>query len=340
MDGRDMAAPSASEEILEPDLSICDAHHHLWDVPAQRYLLDDFLKDADCGHRIEATVYVEAGSFDRADGPAHLRSVGETEFAVGVAAMAASGRYGATRVAAGIVSHADLSIGAGVGELLVAHRAAGGARLSGVRQSAAWDADPAITAGRLYAPPELYRQPSFRAGFAELRQFALTFDAFVNHPQLADVTDLAHAFPDQTIILDHVGGLLGIGPYAGKHDAIFIEWRRSMKELSACPNVRVKLGGLGLTRCGFGFHRLPEPPDSAHLAEVWRPWIETSIEAFGSDRCMFESNFPVDRRSTSYAVLWNAFKRITSGALASDKAALFRDTALRTYGIGAEAQAS
>lgn len=340
MEGRDMAAPFAGEEILDPDLPICDAHHHLWDVPAQRYLLDDFLGEAGGGHRIDATVYVEAGSFNRAEGPPHLRSVGETEFAVGVAAMASSGRYGATRVAAGVIAHAELSMGAGVIELLAAHRAAGRERLCGVRQSGAWDADPAITGGRLHAPPNLYRQAAFRAGVAELQQFELTFDAFVNHPQIPDVTDLARTFPDQLIILDHVGGLLGIGPYAGKHADIFVGWRRSIRELAACPTVRVKLGGLGLTRCGFGFHRLPEPPDSAHMAEVWRPWIETCIESFGSDRCMFESNFPVDRRSASYAVLWNAFKRIAAGASDDEKAALFRDTAFRTYGIGVEANAS
>lgn len=335
-----MAAPFAGEEILDPDLPICDAHHHLWDVPAQRYLLDDYLADAGGGHRVESTVYVEAGSFNRAGGPPPLRAVGETEFAVGVAAMAASGRYGATRVAAGIVAHAELSIGAGVGEVLAAHRAAGGDRLCGVRQSGAWDADPAVAGGRLHAPPELYRQASFRAGFAELRQFGLTFDAFVNHPQLADVVDLARAFPDQLIVLDHVGGLLGVGPYAGRHDEIFMEWRRSISALAACRNVRVKLGGLGLTRCGFGFHRLPEPPSSERLAQVWRPWIESCIEAFGSDRCMFESNFPLDRRSTSYVVLWNAFKRIAAGASATEQAALFRDTALRTYGIATGATAS
>ena len=339
MDARDTAA-RAGEEILDPDLPICDSHHHLWDTGTHRYLLGDFQEDVRGGHRIESTIYVEAGSFERAGGPIHLRSVGETEFAVGVAAMAASGRYGATRVAAGIIAHADLSMGASAGELLAAHRSAGGARLCGIRQSGAWDADPAIAGGRLHAPPQLYRQPAFRAGFGELRQFALTFDAFVNHPQLDDVTDLARTFPDQPIILDHVGGLLGIGPYADRHDAIFVAWRRSMRELANCPNVRVKLGGLGLTRCGFRFHRLPEPPDSRHLAEVWRPWIETCIEAFGSARCMFESNFPVDRRSTSYAVLWNAFKRLAAAASAGEKAALFRDTALETYGIGAEVHAS
>lgn len=335
-----MAAPFAGEEILDPDLPICDAHHHLWDVPAQRYLIDDYLRDAGGGHRIESSVYVEAGSFDRADGPPQLRTLGETEFAVGVAAMASSGRYGATRVAAGIVAHADLSMGAGVGEILAAHRAVGRERLCGVRQSGAWDADPAIAGGRVRSPPKLYRQKSFRAGFAELGRFGLAFDAFVNHPQLPDVTDLARAFPDQSIVLDHVGGLLGMGPYAGKRDAIFVEWRRWMTALAACPNVRVKLGGLGLTRCGFGFHRLPEPPGSRHLAEVWRPWIETCIALFGSGRCMFESNFPVDRRSTSYTVLWNAFKRITAGASDDEKADLFRDTALRTYGIGTGVRAS
>ncbi len=339
MHRRDAVAPSVGEDILEPGLPICDAHHHLWDLPAQRYLLDEFLVDAGGGHAVESTVYVEAGSFNRANGPPELRVIGETEFASGVAAMAASGRYGATRVATGIVASAELSMGARVGEVLAAHRAAGRERVRGVRQSAAWDADPGIVGGRIHAPPGLYLQPAFRQGFAELRQFGLVFDAFVNHPQLPDVVDLARAFPDQPIVLDHTGGLLGVGPYAGRHEQIFVEWRRAMLELAGCLNVVVKLGGLGLTRCGFGFHRLPEPPSSARLAQAWRPWIETCIEAFGSARCMFESNFPVDKRSTSYTLLWNAFKRVAAGCSDAQKAALFSDTAKRVYGMGVEASA-
>lgn len=325
---------SRQEEILEPDLPICDPHHHLWDFPAHRYLLPELLADTGSGHRIESTVFVECTAFYRAGGPPELRVVGEAEFVNGVAAMAASGRYGPTLACAGIVGRADLALGARVEEVLAALVAAGNGRFRGIRHAAGWDASDAIHNSHTAPPRELYRDPAFREGFARLRRFELSFDAWLYHPQLSDVTDLARAFPEQSIVLDHVGGPLGIGPYAGRREAIFAEWRRAIRDLAACPNVYVKLGGLGMKICGFEFHKRPQPPSSEELAAAWRPYVETCIEAFGPERCMFESNFPVDKASCSYALLWNAFKRLAAGASADEKAALFRGTAMRFYRLG------
>ncbi len=323
------------EAILEPDLPICDPHHHLWDFPTNRYLLPDLLADTGSGHRVERTVFVECTAFYRADGPEALRVAGETEFVNGAAAMAASGRYGATRACAGIVGYADLTLGAAVEEVLAAHVAAGNGRFRGIRHAAGWDASAEVQNSHTKPPPELYRRADFRQGFARLRQFGLSFDVWLYHPQLADVADLARAFPDQPMVLDHVGGPLGIGPYADRRDEVFPHWRQAIRELARLPNLSVKLGGLGMKICGFAFHKRPEPPSSEELAALWRPYIETCVEAFGAERCMFESNFPVDKVSCGYAVLWNAFKRLAAGASAAEKAALFRDTAMRFYRLQA-----
>jgi predicted TIM-barrel fold metal-dependent hydrolase len=320
------------EEILEPELAIVDPHHHLWDFPRHRYLLPDLLADTDSGHRVLSTVFVECTACYRADGPAALHTLGETEFANGIAAMSASGAYGATAVAKGIVGMVDLTLGARVEEVLRLHMAAAGPRFKGVRHAAGWDASPEINNSHTHPPRHLYRDDTdFRAGFAVLGRLGLSFDAWLYHPQLSDLTALARAFPGQQIILDHVGGPLGIGPYAGRNAENFATWKRSITELAGCPNVVVKLGGLGMRITGFAFHHRPQPPTSTELAESWRPYIETCIEAFGPTRSMFESNFPVDKISAPYTVYWNAFKCLAAGASEHEKAALFRTTAERCY---------
>ena len=321
---------SRPEEILEPDLPICDPHHHLWDFPNGRYLLDELLGDMTSGHRIESTVFVECTAFYRAGVPQHRSFVGETEFVNGVAAMSASDRYGPVRACEGIVGRADLA-GPDVDKVLAAHVRAGNGRFRGIRHAGAWDASPEIREAHTHPPQGLYASPAFRAGFARLKDHGLSFDAWQFHTQIAEVTDLARAFPETTIILDHVGGPLGIGPYAGRRDAVFAAWKRDIKELAREPNVVVKLGGLGMATCGFGFHHRETLPDSAELADAWRPWLETCIEAVGPARGMFESNYPVDGVSCSYAVLWNALKRVAAGASADDKRLLFRDTARSVY---------
>lgn len=344
---------SEKADILEPHRPIIDPHHHLWDrsrldlgaMPfaehgfsrmlreRPRYMLDELLADTDRGHDIRATVFIECRAMYRADGPKPLRSVGETEFVNGVAAVAASGVYGDTRACAGIVGHADLRLGADVAEVLEAHLSAGQGRFRGIRHSAAYDADenvlgPLSTRG---TPAHLLRDPDFRKGFAELAPRGLSFDAWLLEPQLPDLVDLAQAFPDTTIVLDHVGGPVGIGVYAGQRDARFDEWRRRIKALAACDNVVVKLGGLAMPFAGFEWSYEHRPASHEALAGAWAPYIETCIEAFGATRCMFESNFPVDHFSCDYATLWNAFKYLTRGCSEDEKNALFFDTAARVY---------
>jgi L-fuconolactonase len=324
------------EEIIDPALPICDPHHHLWDFSSSRYLLPELLADIGAGHNVESTVFVECTAFYRADGPLELQPIGETEFVNGVAAMAASGRYGKTRACAGIVGYADLMRGASVESVLAAHVAAGNGRFRGIRHAAAWDASDKVRNSHTNPPRDLFRLPLFREGFAKLTQFKLSFDVWLYAPQLPDVTDLARAFPDQPIVLDHVGGPLGIGPYRELRSELFPAWQRAIRELATCANVRAKLGGLGMKSCGFDFDKRPTPPSSEELAAAWRPYIETCIEAFGAQRCMFESNFPVDKVSCSYAALWNAFKRVAGASSPDEKAALFRDTALRFYRLDRE----
>jgi L-fuconolactonase len=324
-----------TEQPLEPELPICDPHHHLWGLrPAAvspQYLLDELLDDVGSGHNIVSTVFIECGAMYKADGPPEFRSVGETEFVNGVAAMSASGMHGGTRVAAGIVGTADLRLGSSVGQVLDAHIAAGGGRFRGIRQAAAWDADPAFPPGRGAPGSGLFRRDDFRAGFKELAPRQLSFEVWCYHPQIPDATDLARAFPDTTIILDHFGGPLGIGTYAGQADEIFAEWQTMISDLAACPNVVAKLGGLNMELNGFGWHAQPRPPSSVELAAATRRYYEFTIEKFGVNRCMFESNFPVDKLSTSYGVLWNSVKRLTADYSTLEKAQLFHDTAARVY---------
>lgn len=319
------------EDILEPDLAIVDPHHHLWDHKRHRYLLDELRADTGSGHRIVATVFVDCMAFYRDDGPPALRPVGETEFANGVAAMCASGVYGELRACAGIVGFADLTLGAAVAEVLQAHIAAGNGRFKGIRHAGGWDASPMIHNSHTKPSRGLYGETGFREGFAQLAPLGLSFEAWQYHPQLPDVIALARAFPGAAIILNHCGGPLGVGPYAGRTEETFAQWRRHIAELATCPNVTVKLGGLGMRIGPIGHFSLPDPPSSLQVADAWRPWIEACIESFGASRCMFESNFPVDKLSASYAVLWNAFKRLAAGVSADEKADLFAGTARRVY---------
>ena len=327
-------AGAAPEAILEPELPIVDPHHHLWQRGDHRYLLDELRADLETGHNIVATVFLECHSMYRADGPPQMRPVGETEFVAGIAAMSASGGYGRTRVAAGIVGAADLTLGDRVEPVLIAHLRAGGDRFRGVRHSAGYDADPSIGNSRPDLQPGLYARPDFRAGLARLSALGLSFDAWLYHPHLADVVNLARAFPATPIVMGHVGGVLGYGPYAGRQSEILAAWKRSMAELATCPNVVVKLGGMVNRGAGFDFHSAAAPPSSEAIAAIWRPYVETCIELFGARRCMFEGNFPVDKMAVGYAALWNAFKRIAAGASRDEKLALFGGTAARFYRLG------
>jgi L-fuconolactonase len=323
------------EEILEPELPIVDPHHHLVDrANTGRYLLPDLLADTGSGHNIVATVYLEWLSMYRQDGPMEMRPVGEVEFANGVAAMAASGLYGNTRVCAGIVAYADLMLGAAVEKVLEAMIMAGGGRFRGIRYITASHPDEAARGSSVNRPAGLLMEPKLREGFARLHPLGLSFDAWMYFTQLGELIDLARAFPETPIVLNHVGGAIGIGPYAGRRDEVFVEWKGRIEELARCPNVHIKLGGLGMRLFGFDVHEGASPPSSEQLAAAWRPYIETCIAAFGSERAMFESNFPVDKGSGGYAVFWNAFKRLAAGCSPAEKMTLFRGTADRFYRLG------
>jgi predicted TIM-barrel fold metal-dependent hydrolase len=323
------------EEILEPGLPIIDPHHHLIDRPESGcYLMPDLLTDIASGHNVVATVYLEWLSMYRADGPVEMRPIGEIEFANGVAAMSASGGYGTPRLCAGIVGHADLMVGASVTKVLEAMIVAGGGRFRGIRYIASSDPEQAQWGATAVRPEGLLLDKKLREGFAQLAPLGLSFDAWVYHPQLGDLVDLARAFPGTPIMLNHVGGPIGLGRYKGKRDEVFADWSARIRELAACPNVHVKLGGLGMKMFGFDVHEGELPPSSEQLAAVWRPYVETCISAFGPSRAMFESNFPVDKGSYGYGVYWNACKRMAAGASAAEKADLFHGAASRFYRLG------
>lgn len=318
------------EAALDPALPIVDAHHHLWDAPHPRYLLDELLGDVGGGHDIRATVCVEARHMWRADGPEALRPVGEVEFANGIAAMSASGGYGPARINAAIVGHADLALGSRVAPVLDALIAAGNGRLRGVRHSTA--NDPAV---RRLAPAGLLRERAFHEGFACLQQRGLTFDLWAYHPQLDDALVLARAFPEAPIALNHLGGRIGIGPYAAARDEAGRHWETRLRALAAFPNVHLKLSGLGMSLAGFHLYERERPPGSDDLVALWGPCIALGIEIFGPRRCMFGSNFPVDKASCAYTTLWNAYKKMTVAMAADERRQLFAQTAARFYSIEA-----
>ncbi len=319
------------EEVIDPKRPIVDPHHHLWDRGGQRYLIEEITDDIASGHNIIATVYVEARSMYRAGGPEAFRPVGEVEFTNGAAAMSASGGYGPAAVCAGIVGHVNLLLGDGARAVLEAEISAGQGHLRGIRHSSAWDADADVAGMYATRPKGLLHDSSFRQGVACLAPLGLSFDAWLFHPQIGELADLARAFPDTRIVLDHCGGPAGTGGYAGRREEIFPAWQASIREIAKCPNVVVKLGGLAMCLLGYDFHERPMPPSSEQLAAAWRPYIETCIEAFGPERGMFESNFPPDKGQCSYQVIFNAFKRIAAAYSEAEKTALFSKTATDFY---------
>jgi len=327
-------AQRPAEPVLEPELPIIDAHHHLWDhrKSGSVYLFEQYQQDLQAGHRIVSTVYMEASSMYCKHAQEHLRPVGEITFAAGAAAMAESGLYGETRVAEAIVGYADMRLGAAVREVLEAEMAAAGGRLRGIRHYTAYDAIIAGEYASKVSSPHLLKDATFQAGIAELHKLGLSYDAWVFHTQLDDVYALAQAFPELPIVLDHAGTLTNVDGHARNPDTPAL-WRSGMERLSRLPNVVVKLGGLGMPICGFDFHLRDLPPTSEELAQAWHPTVETCLELFGADRCMFESNFPVDRQSCGYVELWNAFKRLTQAMSADERRALFSGTAARVYQV-------
>lgn len=324
-----------SEPPLEPDLPIVDAHHHLWKLPNDVYLLPDLLDDirpSGGGHNIVATVFAECGAMYRQAGPPELRSLGEVEFANGVAAQAASGVFGPTQVAAAIFGSVDLMLGDAAGRVLDAHIGRAPERYRGVRPIVA--ADPhGVLDPWPSAPDGMMASTAFGAGLRELERRGLTLDLWVFHHQLGDVAKLAQDHPGLTIILDHIGTPLGMGHYADRRAEVFADWRAGLAQVAARPNVVVKLGGLNMHFNGFGWHGRPRPPTSDELAAANGPYYRAAVDLFGPERCLFESNFPMDKRACGYGVLWNAHKKMARGFSADEKALMFRDVAMRVYRI-------
>ena len=326
------------EPAIEPELPIIDPHHHLWDRSqlADRYMLEELIEDTR-DHNVRQTVFVECSAMYRADGPEEFRVVGETEFVQGVAAMSASGAYGEMRAATGIVGSANLCLGERVAAVLEAQIAASPQRFRGIRQRAAWGESSYIRAlggwpsTPANLPTRILMDSDFRKGYAQLRTYGLSFEGWVFHTHIDDLTDLAKAFPDTTIIFNHLGGPVGVESYAGRRDEVFAAWKLSVAELAKCPNVFAKLGGLQMIVNGYDWHKRDKPPTSDQLLETNRDWYNYAIDQFGPDRCMFESNFPVDKLSSSYTVLWNQFKKLTKNFSKDERADMFHDTAMRVY---------
>jgi predicted TIM-barrel fold metal-dependent hydrolase len=317
------------EEIIEPELPIVDPHHHLWSRGGNVYLLPELIADLSSGHNIRATVFEECGSMYRADGPEELRSLGETEFVTGVAAMSASGGFGQARACAAIVGNVNLLLGSRVAAIFEAHLAASGGRFHAIRFSTAWDADERVH--KTVPRPAMLAEARFREGFQYLARFGLAFDAWVYHPQLGEVAGLAAAFPDTPIVLNHFGSPILGGPNAGRAAEVFDEWRTGMTALARHANVHVKLGALPVRRSATMRGAGAPPLCSEEIAAAWRPFFEVCLEQFGARRCMFESNFPVQKRWCSYAVFWNACKRLAACVSPDEKSALLSGTAARVY---------
>ena len=326
------------EETLEPDLPICDPHHHFWDfrserIPHQRYLLHELADDVNSGHNVRSTVFVEARAMYRSSGPDEMKPVGEVEFVQGLAAASESGLYGPSRAAASIVGNANLNLGDAVEPVLEALQAASPNRFRGIRHSVTWDPHPEIEVTSAYRMQGQLASDDFRAGARVLARMGLSLEGWMYFPQLPELADFAKAVPDLPIILNHIGGLLRVGPYGNNDDEVLATWRNGIAAVAECPNVTVKLGGIGMPRTGFDWHERDTPIGSEELAESMAPFMNYCIEQFGPDRSMFESNFPVDKVSYSYNVMYNAFKRLSKDYSASERTAMFHDTAARVYRV-------
>ena len=323
------------EPTLEPEIPICDPHHHFWDfrterLPYQRYLLHELAADINSGHNVRSTVFVEARSMYRTDGPEELRPVGEVEFVQGLAAASASGLYGPGRAAAAIIGRADLKLGERVGPVLEALQAASPNRFRGIRHSVGWDPHPEVPGREVEG---ILASEQYGAGANVLARMGLCLETGVMFPQLPELADFAKAVPGLTIILNHIGGLMRTGPYGNRDEEVLATWRSGIAAVGACSNVIIKLGGIGMPRYGFDWHTRDQPIGSEELAESMAPLMSHCIEQFGPSRSMFESNFPVDKVAYSYHVMYNAFKRLSKGYSAGERAAMFHDTAARVYRI-------
>jgi predicted TIM-barrel fold metal-dependent hydrolase len=324
------------EPTLEPEIPICDAHHHLWEFRPepehyQRYLLPELAADLNSGHNVRSTVFIEVRARYRTDGPEAMRPVGEVEFVEPLATESASGKYGPARIAAAIIGYADLKLGERVAPVLEAQQAASPKRFRGIRHATGWDPDPALAKRDIQG---LLSSDNYRAGARVLASMGLCLENSLYHPQLPELAEFARAVPNLTVVLNHIGGLVRIGSYANRDNEVLSAWRHGIAAVAQCPNVILKLGGVGQVRFGFDWHTRAKPIGSEELAAALSPLMHYCIEQFSPERCMFESNFPVDKISYSYNVVYNAFKRLSQGYSATERAAMFHDNAVRVYRIG------
>jgi len=318
------------ETILEPEISIVDPHHHLWLRGGYTYLMPELAVDMASGHNITATIFAECHSMYRQDGPEAERSLGETEFVTGQAAMSASGEFGGGGACVAMFGNVDMTLGTDVEALLEQHIVASGDRFRGVRYSTGWDADEKIR--NVVPQAGMLVDSRTKDAAAVLSRMGLELDSWLYHPQLDEVAELADGQPNLTIVLNHVGSPILGGPYRGKRDEVFEDWKAKICRVGERENVFVKLGALPIRMPDFEGDR-SLPPGSAEVAAAWRPWIDTCIEAFTPARSMFESNFPVQKRWCSYQVCWNAFKRIAANYSEGEKVNLFAGAAARAYKI-------
>jgi predicted TIM-barrel fold metal-dependent hydrolase len=323
-----------NEVPIGPGCEILDPHHHLWPPDgALAYGVDELVADTTSVPAVVATMFMECRAAHRSDGPEHLRPVGETEF-VAAAADDLATRYPHAAPIVGIIGTADLA-DERLDEVLDAHVAAAGGRFRGIRDALARSLDPDAHMIPAFAPEGKSQDPAFRRGVTRLGERDLTYDSWLFHHQIRDFAELAQATPGTTMVLDHFGTPLGIGRFAGRLDEIFEVWRDDIAQVAACPNAVVKIGGLAMPDNGFGFHEADAPPTSAALLSVQRRWYEHAIDCFGPERCMFESNFPVDRFSLGYVTYWNAMCQLAEQYTADERAAMFAGTARRVYGLDA-----
>lgn len=320
-----------TEPIVEPDLPLIDAHHHLWDAAGRRYLFDDFLADLCTGHRIHATAFVQCHSMYRAFGPEELRPVGETEFVAGMAAQSDSRQYGPTHMCAAIVGSLDPMLGERVDPVLEAHIRAGGGRFRGIRMQTSWDASPEVH--KLPTPSGVLLDSRTRAAIARIAKFGLTLDIWCYYPHMTEVLETCRAFPDLPVVINHTAGPIGVGPYGDRREEIFPVWADSVRGLARLPNTVMKIGGLGMRYTGFDFHLEEDPPSSDRLVSTWKPYVDVCIDAFGPCRCMFESDFPVDKAMFSNHVMWNAYKKLTASYSRAERQAMLAGTAAHIYRI-------
>ena len=327
------------EEIREPDLSIIDPHHHLWHGPREemgennpyRYLLEDLWSDTGSGHNIKKTVFIDCGQEYHEEGPDAFKPVGETEFVLAIAKEAQKDSSKAQ--IAGIIGHADMMLGDSSKEVLEAHIEKGEGLFRGIRHSGGWDSDEAVKNAHSEPTERIYLEDQFQRGLEQLIDLNMVFDTWHYHNQISDLAVLAKALPSLKIVHDHFGGPLGIGPYEGQQDQIFGQWKDDITELSECPNVYSKLGGLAMPINGWNWHKRDLPASSNELVNAHQRYYSHTINTFGVERCMFESNFPVDKQSISYHVLWNAFKKMSANFSEEEKKYLFHDTAAEFYSL-------